>query len=71
MVQPDQKNWVECLPMVEFALNASINKSTGYAPFELTYGYIPRIMTGIQPRALDAPGVRSFAQNALRTLAGQ
>ncbi|VDB90260.1 unnamed protein product, partial [Peniophora sp. CBMAI 1063] len=69
MVSPDQKDWTQHIPMTEFALNSSINRSTGFAPFELTYGYLPRILTGIQPRALDSPGVRSFAQQAIRTLA--
>lgn len=41
-VSPDQKDWVSKLPLVEFALNSSINSSTGFAPFELTYGYMPR-----------------------------
>ena len=26
--------------MVEFTLNSSMSMSTGYAPFELNYGYI-------------------------------
>ena len=26
--------------MVEFAINSSINATTGYAPFELNFGYI-------------------------------
>jgi hypothetical protein len=69
MVNPDQRNWVECVPLTEYAINSSINASTGFAPFELTYGYIPRIFTGIQPKREDPPGVRSFAQNALRSMA--
>ena len=31
-IHPDQHNWVLQLPMTEFALNSSTNKSTGYAP---------------------------------------
>jgi len=34
MVLPDQSNLFECLPMTEFALNSSVNASTGFAPFE-------------------------------------
>jgi hypothetical protein len=41
MVKPDQKDWVEKIPLVEFAINSSISKSTGFAPFELNYGYMP------------------------------
>ena len=28
--------------MVEFTINSSINATTGYAPFELNYGYMPQ-----------------------------
>jgi len=38
---PDQKDWIEKVPMVEFAINSSMSGSTGFAPFELTYGYMP------------------------------
>lgn len=31
-------DWVEALPLIEFALNDSINTSTGYTPFYLAYG---------------------------------
>ena len=30
--------WVDRLGFVEFAINSSINTSTGKAPFELAYG---------------------------------
>ena len=30
--------WVDRLDFVEFAINSSINSSTGKAPSELTYG---------------------------------
>ena len=41
VVDNDQKNWSEKCSMVEFAINSSINATTGYAPFELNYGYMP------------------------------
>ena len=40
----DQLDWVERLPMVEFAINSTINESSSFTPFELTYGNIPRII---------------------------
>ena len=43
VIQPDQSNWYEKLPLVEFAINSSENKSTSYAPFELNYRYIPTL----------------------------
>lgn len=36
-----QDNWIEWLTLAEFALNSRVHSSTGKAPFELIYGYIP------------------------------
>lgn len=67
VVTPDQTNWVEQLPMVEFALNSSVSRSTGFAPFELNYGTMPRMTV---PAAADmtVPGVRQFADRAAANL---
>lgn len=40
-ISNDQSDWVEWLPMVEFAINSTINESSGFTPFELTYGNMP------------------------------
>lgn len=67
MVEPTQADWVEWIPMVEFALNSTVSSSTGYAPFELNYGYIPRWMTtpvGESPYG----GVSYFAERARSNL---
>ena len=42
-VYADQTDWDELLPMVEFAINSSPNRSTGYTPFYLNYGREPRV----------------------------
>lgn len=42
MVEPSQNDWVDWLPMVEFAMNSCVSASTGFAPFELNYGFLPR-----------------------------
>ena len=65
VIQPDQSDWYEKLPMVEFAINSSENKSTGYTPFELNYGYIPTLW-GLLDRVpvLFKPGVRHYAEKA-------
>ena len=68
MISPDQKNWVEKLPMTEFAINSSINESTGYAPFELEGGYMPRMIHNIPPSNLRAPGIKEFTEKALTHL---
>ena len=40
-VNYNQDNWVELLPIVEFAINNSKSISSGYTPFELEYGVDP------------------------------
>jgi hypothetical protein len=62
MVKPDQLDWPKHLPMVEFALNSSVSKSTGFVPFELTYGYIPKTIQTIGESKFA--GVQDFADNA-------
>ena len=41
VVSNDQKDWSGKCPMVEFAINSSINATMGYAPFKLNHGYMP------------------------------
>jgi transposase InsO family protein len=38
-----QDDWVDWLPTAEFADNATDNASTQVAPFELVYGFLPRM----------------------------
>ena len=38
VVSNDQRDWSDKCPMVEFAINSSVNATTGYAPFELNQG---------------------------------
>ena len=65
VIRPDQSDWCEKLPMVEFAINSAENKSTGHAPFELNYGYLPTLR-GLIDRVPAAfkPGVRHYAEKA-------
>ena len=37
----ETRNWVDLLPVVEFAVNNSPNRTTGYSAFYLNYGYHP------------------------------
>lgn len=67
VVRPDQTDWAERLPMVEFAMNSSINASTGFAPFELNYGYMPRTIQLVEGTPA-LPGVRAFAERAVENL---
>lgn len=66
VVADDQMDWVDRLPMVEFAINASTSKSTGFAPFELN-GAMPRMM-GEWDSQGTVPGVRMFANQVQENL---
>ena len=67
MVKPDQLDWVDKLPLVEFAINSATSASTGFAPFELNYGYLPRTMSGITTQS-HFVGVKEFAERARNNL---
>lgn len=42
LVGKNTKSWDQKLCQEEFAFNHSINRSTGFSPFYITYGYNPR-----------------------------
>src|ERR1700685_981956 len=54
--------------MVEFAINSNISSSTGFAPFELNYGYMPMFIGGITPIDNAKPGVKQFVNLAIDNL---
>lgn len=60
-VDIDQKNWATKLPAIEFAMNSASSATTGFPPFLLTNGQMPRSM--IWDQNTEYPGVRRFAQN--------
>ena len=37
----NEKNWRQILPTVEMSINSLPNRSTGFSPFFLNYGYHP------------------------------
>lgn len=69
LIKPDQSDWVQQTPMVEFAINSSISRSSGFAPFELNSGHLPRMVKALPTGDGEAlPGVQQFAQYALDNL---
>jgi hypothetical protein len=62
-----QTNWVEQLPLVEFAMNSVNNESTGFGPFKTNYGWMPRIIRGVSFE-LERPGIKQFIQEITNTL---
>jgi hypothetical protein len=63
VVHDDQKDWAAKCPMVELVLNSNVSATTGFAPFELNHGYMPR---SDLPVTTDTTfkGVSQFAQQA-------
>ncbi|PIL30265.1 hypothetical protein GSI_07443 [Ganoderma sinense ZZ0214-1] len=61
-IGPNQKDWVSKLPGIEFAINLARSESTGFAPFFLNTGRLPRVMVWDAAGPEEYPGVRSFAQ---------
>ncbi|KAJ8473319.1 hypothetical protein ONZ51_g7961 [Trametes cubensis] len=57
-----QKDWVSKLPAIEFAINLARSDTTGYAPFFLNTGRMPRPMLWNDPSEDEFPGVRVYAQ---------
>jgi hypothetical protein len=50
-VERNQKGWSRALPRVRFAIMNTVNKSTGYSPFQLKHGRSPRIL----PPLIETP----------------
>ncbi|KAL7284480.1 hypothetical protein ACG7TL_001771 [Trametes sanguinea] len=59
-VQPDQKDWVIKLPAVELAMNMARSESTGFSPFYLNYGQMPRSL--VWSSETEYPGIEEFAR---------
>jgi hypothetical protein len=62
VVRPDQLDWPKHLLMTKFAINSSVSASMGFASFELTYGYLPRIIQSVGKSTFS--GVQDFADDA-------
>lgn len=60
-VHSNQKDWVAKLPAIEFAINSARSESTGFAPFFLNSGRMPRSMIWDSPSSTEFPSVRDFA----------
>jgi hypothetical protein len=61
-INADQKDWVQKLPAVQMAINLARSDTTGYSPFFLNTGRIPRNVVWNSPSDAQFPGVAKFAQ---------
>src|ERR1700720_596541 len=68
VIQLDQSNWVDKIPIVEFAINSNISSSMGFAPFKLNYGYLPTFISGITGTENAKPGGHKFINQAINNL---
>ena len=68
-ITANQRDWVRFLALVEFAINSTINRATGMAPFEINYGFLPCMMQELPAPERIPPGVRTFTMNALHNMA--
>jgi len=55
-----QDDWVDYLPLAEFAMNNQVNESTGISPFFANYGFNPRL--GIEPAGPRPPTLSAQAK---------
>ena len=67
-ISKDQTNWVQQLPVIKFTINVSCSESTGYAPFFLNNGRIPRTMLWNSSEVNQYPGVTEFAERIKHAL---
>ncbi|KAJ9534318.1 hypothetical protein QJQ45_007014 [Haematococcus lacustris] len=73
--RPDQRDWAEYLPLVEFAINNAWQESVRSTPFYLNYGYHPRLAELLDlpqkvPQAHDfVKGMKTAVEQARQCLA--
>ena len=69
VISSNQKNWVDKINKIEFAINLSISKTTKFAPFEIAYGYMPLMIWQFESGSVAPPAVQQFAKQALINMA--
>jgi hypothetical protein len=62
-INVDQKDWVQKLPGIQMAINLARSDLTGYSPFFLNTGRVPRNVVWNSPSDLKFLGVVRFAQH--------
>lgn len=67
MVSEEQTDWAEQIPFIQFAINSAKSSPTGYAPFELTRGYIPtNLPAEFQTPAATQSSATLFVEKAIK-----
>ena len=60
-VDNKQTDWVSKLPAIQFAINSARSESTGFTPFFLNSGRMPRLMIWNSLPSLEFSDIRTFA----------
>ena len=68
IIAPDQLDWYCKLSLIEFAINSSISKSTGFTPFELVYTQMPHFMNKISPELVKNKGIQDFMEAVIQNV---
>ncbi|QRV77869.1 hypothetical protein RhiJN_05884 [Ceratobasidium sp. AG-Ba] len=67
LVDSNQLNWSEKVPATELAINSSVSSSTGFALFELNYGWMPKLI-GYPKVNTSFRGVQVLAEQAAENI---
>lgn len=52
MVGKNLRNWLDCLPFIEFAYNRATHSASKFFPFEVVYGFKPLTPLDLSPLPL-------------------
>ena len=65
LVKNSQHDWSKKLPLVELAINSSVNSTSKFTPFELNYGRIPKFSQLLNDSSRStSEGVRNYLEHA-------
>jgi transposase InsO family protein len=67
-IDPNQKDWVNKIPTIQFAINSARSESTGYAPFFLNNGRMPKTMIWNSAAPTEYSNVWEFTKKKKLTL---
>ena len=67
IVERDQLGWVKSLPKIRFDIMNTVNRSTGFTPFQLRFGRSPRLLPPLFPTQ-NTPSPDKFAQDLIKRM---
>jgi hypothetical protein len=59
LVGENEETWINLIPEIELALKIVKNRSTNHSPFEVVYGFRPKLLTTLKS---DVAEVQEFAE---------